>query len=310
MKKLILIISIIIPFIGLGQKPNNTVYINHYINVMEISNKTELECEKLIGCDFEDWFGHSIRYIIRFEIELYDELLNKYYSIMKSIITEKDFIQIRDSQRHWLKSRDFTKEYISSTIQKNGWSMDDELPILDMYKNRVIELLCLFDLYIQKNELNYKINSKYYKSDWYDHSKTNRRKGETFWYENNSLFFEGDFLDSNPIGVHKYYYESGQLKSELNFTNGFKDGCMKYYYENGQLKSEQYFDESLGSHGDNNLILVYGNRGQLVNSYEPRVGVWKDYYQSGKIKSEKSYTEGVLNFENCWDEGGNVINCK
>lgn len=310
MNRILIILLLTIPFLGIGQISSNTTYINHRTNVMGISNKTELECERLIGCNFEDWFGQSIRNIIRYEIDLYDELLNEYYSIMKSIITEKDFIQIRESQRNWLKSRDYTKKYISSTIQKNGWWMDEELPILDMYKNRVIELLCLFDLYIKKNKTNYKIISKYYKSNWYDYSKTKRKKSETFFYENGSLFFEGDFLGFNSIGVHKYYYESGQLKSELNYTNGFKDGCSKYYYENGQLKSEQYYDSSLGGGNDNNHILIYNLNGQLVDHFEPRVGVWKDYYENGQLSYERKYDKGIRISSNCWNEVGNKIECE
>tara|TARA_X000000368_G_scaffold213766_1_gene168844 strand:+ start:679 stop:1200 length:522 start_codon:yes stop_codon:yes gene_type:complete len=172
MKKILILLLLITPFIGFGQNFLDTITINHKTNVLEISKKTELECEKMIGCDFGDWFGQSIRNIIGFETELYDELINEYYNTMKSVIPEEDFIQIRDSQRSWLKSRDNTEQFIFSTIQKDGWMMLDRLLLLNMYKNRVSELLEIFKLYSWRSgQDDYLINiqDKDFKSNWRDH---------------------------------------------------------------------------------------------------------------------------------------------
>ena len=200
MKK-ILFILIIIPFFGFGQNvdwnhdglkfdsilsfngnidsiSNNMLFINHRINIEEISDKTEFLCQMMQWCDFDDHFGRSIRMIITFEIGLYDKLLNEYYRIMKNKISEKDFFLIRDSQRNWLKSRDNTVEYIYST-QKTGWFMYDDFTLLNMYKNRVSELLYMFDIHLDhqensnndSNEKNkkIKISNKEEKTNWDDH---------------------------------------------------------------------------------------------------------------------------------------------
>ena len=197
MKKLLFILLLTIPFIGFGQNSDwnhdglkfdgilnffgnidstskNTLYINHRINVEEISDKTEFMCELWERCDFDDHYGRSMRMIITFEIGLYDKLLNEYYNIMSLHIPEEEFDYIRDSQRNWLKVRDKTLEFIFSQ-QKTGWFMYEDLPILDMYKNRVSELLILFDLYAYRvdntndPQINIIIFDEEYKTNWEDH---------------------------------------------------------------------------------------------------------------------------------------------
>lgn len=195
MKKILFIFLLTIPFVGFGQNSdwnhtglkfdgilnffgnidstsNNTLTINHRVNIEEISDKTEFMCQSMKWCDFDDHFGRSIRMIITFEIGLYDKLMNEYYRIIKNNIPEKDFVFIKESQRNWLKSVDNTVEYIYST-QKTGWFMYDDLTLLNIYKNRVSELLYMFSIHIdhQENKENKKIKiiSKEMKTNWDDH---------------------------------------------------------------------------------------------------------------------------------------------
>ncbi len=195
MKKILIILLLTIPLFGFGQNSDwnhyglkfdgilnfvgntdstNILYINHRMNVEEISEKTEFMCELWEMCDFNDHNGQSMRMIITFEIGLYDKLLNEYYNIMFHHIPEKEFDYIRDSQRNWLKVRDKTLEFIFSQ-QKTGWFMYEDLPILDMYKNRVSELLFLFELYGYRVEntndpqIEIGIIDEEYKTKWEDH---------------------------------------------------------------------------------------------------------------------------------------------
>ena len=140
MKKILFTFLLTIPLFGFGQNSDwnhyglkfdgilnfvgntdstNILYINHRMNVEEISEKTEFMCELWEMCDFNDHLGPSMRMIITFEIGLYDKLLNEYYNIMFHHIPEKEFDYIRDSQRNWLKVRDKTLEFIFSQ-QKTG----------------------------------------------------------------------------------------------------------------------------------------------------------------------------------------------
>ena len=116
-----------------------------FVNGVELIYTPSIETKFL--SQFINSFFSTLHFCFSsFEIGLYDKLLNEYYNIMSLHIPEEEFDYIRDSQRNWLKVRDKSLEYIFS-LQNTGWFAYEDLPILDLYKNRVSELLILFDLY-------------------------------------------------------------------------------------------------------------------------------------------------------------------
>ena len=214
------------------------------------------------------------------KIIFFDSLLNKYYNLIKDVLPDTQFIYIKNSQRSWLKLRDETENYIKSLDEnytKNWWYEDNWGE-----RNSFFSTLIL-DLYQSRTHEIYSILEDLEKKDI------------------NKVFLIRRYYNT--------YYDNGFIKSREGFLDD-KDGCQRYYYENGQLKSEQYYDSSLGGGNDNNHILIYNLNGQLVDHFEPRVGIWKDYYENGQLSYERKYDKGIRILSNCWNEVGNKIECE
>jgi antitoxin component YwqK of YwqJK toxin-antitoxin module len=60
---------------------------------------------------------------------------------------------------------------------------------------------------------------------------------------NDELHFEGNFIDGEPDGKHRYYYENGKLKREEYYTMGIKRDNWKYFNEFGELTLTVYFKD-------------------------------------------------------------------
>lgn len=66
--------------------------------------------------------------------------------------------------------------------------------------------------------------------------KLNKR--QDLWkhfYNNGALRFEGNFIDGNPDGKHKYFYPDGKVKEEGRYTMGVKQDDWVYFNEDGSL---------------------------------------------------------------------------
>ncbi len=57
----------------------------------------------------------------------------------------------------------------------------------------------------------------------------------------NKLSFEGNFIDGEPDGKHKYYYENGKIKREEVYTMGQKSGVWKHFNLLGEVTLTLYF---------------------------------------------------------------------
>lgn len=55
------------------------------------------------------------------------------------------------------------------------------------------------------------------------------------YYDDNTLMFEGEFIQGNAIGKHRYYYPTKKIKEEQFYKNGFPDKLWKKYDEEGNL---------------------------------------------------------------------------
>lgn len=80
-----------------------------------------------------------------------------------------------------------------------------------------------------------------------------------YYTTNNQLRFQGNFIDGQPEGKHKYFYANGKLRAEGKYAGGKKDGDWTYmFYANS--------DEQKDSEGDPVQIPTY-----LIITY--RIGV-------------------------------------
>ncbi len=62
-----------------------------------------------------------------------------------------------------------------------------------------------------------------------------------FYYPNNKINFEGNFVEGVPNEKHTYFYENGKLKKEENYIMGVKTDIWKVYNELGELIVSIYY---------------------------------------------------------------------
>lgn len=157
MQKLLLIL-LCLPMIGFGQTWTNDYNItkeNTVFKIQKIDTVTIINYNKDIGIIISnlpqpcmDCTGRELYWQVIWEVRYYDELLNYYYSLMKSSINPSIFNHFRNSQRSWITSRDeFWKCIVESS---DGWASFQVEPILNLYKNRVNEMLDLFEYHIEQ----------------------------------------------------------------------------------------------------------------------------------------------------------------
>ncbi len=136
-------------------------------------------------------------------------------------------------------------------------------------------------------------------------------------YENGSIYYAGQFKNSQPIGVFNYYYEgAGLMTIATHSDNGItesksyrKDGSVvsvgKYkdqkktgewllYDEGGKLIGVDDYEEDV-LHGKSS---VYYKNGQLAEKYSydkgDRHGPWEEHFMDGKLKGQGDYSNGKL----------------
>lgn len=56
-----------------------------------------------------------------------------------------------------------------------------------------------------------------------------------YYYDNNNLLFQGEFIQGNPEGKHMYFYPDKKVKEEQHFVNGIPDKHWKKFDEEGNL---------------------------------------------------------------------------
>ena len=57
------------------------------------------------------------------------------------------------------------------------------------------------------------------------------------------LSFEGNFIDGEPDGKHKFYYENGKIKREEVYLSGVKTGAWKHYNLLGEVSLIIYYKD-------------------------------------------------------------------
>ena len=78
----------------------------------------------------------------------------------------------------------------------------------------------------------------YEMGDYREIGKYKSDKLEGYWkhfYHNGILRFEGNFIDGNPDGKHKFYYPDGKIKEIGKYSVGRKEEDWEYFNEDGTL---------------------------------------------------------------------------
>ena len=88
----------------------------------------------------------------------------------------------------------------------------------------------------------------YFEGEYKDGKKSGYGK---VFYNNGILGYEGELLNDKPNGKGKeYYYGNGVLKYEGHYLNGKENGKGKEYFNNGKLRYEgQYLNGEKNGHG-------------------------------------------------------------
>lgn len=117
------------------------------------------------------------------------------------------------------------------------------------------------------------------------------------YYSNGNIQYEGAFIDSIPIGLHKQYKRDGslakaqdynkygELESEGNLSDtGKKDSVWTFYYPDKSIRSKGAFKNG------------------------KRHGIWDFYFPDGTIEQRGKYQDGKPHGEWIWYyENGNIL---
>jgi len=116
------------------------------------------------------------------------------------------------------------------------------------------------------------------------------------YYDNGKLKYKGSYIDSIPVGLHKYFSKDGSVQTGMIYNeigkllgeglvddNEKKQGSWKFYYESGELLS----------------------RGRYLD--DKRIDEWLFYYRNGNLEEKGKYIKGNPVGEwNWFHENGNI----
>lgn len=106
------------------------------------------------------------------------------------------------------------------------------------------------------------------------------------FYENDSIFYEGQYKNGQRTGEFKYYYKDGKLKSTSVYSENGKKAEVKNFYRNGRDMAHGVFmDEK-----KDGTWTYFDEMGRILSTetYENGVkqGVWTTYYDNGNKVQE------------------------
>jgi antitoxin component YwqK of YwqJK toxin-antitoxin module len=150
-------------------------------------------------------------------------------------------------------------------------------------------------------------------------------------YPDESLQYDGYFVDNHPVGEFKRYYETKALKSVLIFSSNGKEATAILYHQNGNIASKgkyvnqkkegkwQFFselvkngllEEEFYSDDKKNGVSVkfypdstIAEKINYVNDLKQ--GEWTKYHQNGKLLLRSTYKSDKVEgkFETWFDNG-------
>jgi antitoxin component YwqK of YwqJK toxin-antitoxin module len=150
-------------------------------------------------------------------------------------------------------------------------------------------------------------------------------------YPDQTILYEGDFKDDQPVGEFKRYYEDKTLKSVLNFSNNGMEAFAMLYHPNGNIASKgkyvnrkkegkwQFFSAEIKDYLVSEDIYTGDLRNGLSVQFYPdstvaekvtyknniRQGEWTRYYPEGAMLLKANYLNGNLEgkFESWFRDG-------
>ncbi len=120
---------------------------------------------------------------------------------------------------------------------------------------------------------------------------------KTSYYQNGRIRFQGAFLDTIPVGIHREFDEEGIVKSS------------KEYNTRGQLTGIGFYDENGLRTGNWQLFGPIDNYVYAEGSYRDGLkhGFWTYYYPDKSIEQKGTYIAGKPEDEWIWyHQNGNI----
>lgn len=136
--------------------------------------------------------------------------------------------------------------------------------------------------------------------DFKKHLITQKNSFLVYWKKDTTLF----------TGVAIEYYKNGILSSSKTYKNGKKDELWREWYRNGQLKwAGTYKDEK-----EDGLWRGWYENGNKRGEWNWKNGEWdglqRHWHENGQLWFEINSKNGEEISKKCWDENGNVKECK
>ncbi|MFO7879582.1 MAG: toxin-antitoxin system YwqK family antitoxin [Bacteroidota bacterium] len=125
------------------------------------------------------------------------------------------------------------------------------------------------------------------------------------YYDNGKLKYEGAFIDSIPVGMHKTFSKNGELKEALEYddqgqlegtglTNnkGAKDSVWTFYFPGGEPRAKGAFKNGV-RHGTWKFFFIDGDVEQIGEYKNGKAeDEWKWFYPDGKLLRLENYHKG------------------
>ena len=115
---------------------------------------------------------------------------------------------------------------------------------------------------------------------------------QEFYVKNNTLKFEGSYVDGLKNGQFIFYFENGNVYKRENYLDGKPHGEWTEFDKNNNLLFKKVFI-------DNGFIftsfyenLKIKNSGKFINDFMD--GKWVEYYENGLKKTEHFYINGII----------------
>jgi antitoxin component YwqK of YwqJK toxin-antitoxin module len=119
-------------------------------------------------------------------------------------------------------------------------------------------------------ELDTPIESKDWEQKGLKEGNTVRKTGKwKYFYKNNQLLAEGQYMNNEKQGLWKFYSKQGSLCMQGFYTNSLKDSLWEKFYHDGSIKLQCYFSDGILS------------------------GEYKKYYRNGQLKQKGYYKKGL-----------------
>jgi len=132
-------------------------------------------------------------------------------------------------------------------------------------------------------------------------------------YPTGQLKTEGNYKNGLKEGLHKEWAADGILLLEGFYEKGKANGLMKWYHEKGHLAGEGKMKD--GIRFGTWIICDVEENGFCIEAHfkaGKRDGIWKINHENARDKlwKEQTWKDDKVVSEKCWDEKGNVIECK